>query len=181
MSVIHSMQRPLAQSFYYDGILAAPGVGINTILTEGADVAASIATTYSMDVGDSIDGTLASPTSADGVQVSLTADKTDTISMNSTALYDYLYLRDAAGNEITHDGDVAAATRRSPSRQRSPVRPICTPTSLAAAPVLTRFRCRRRCRRSGPPPKWSINCPVAAARCMASKGPILPILSPPPQ
>ena len=89
---------------------AATGSGVvHAAYSEAGDAAASVATTYSMGVGDSFSGTLRSEGDRDWVRVSLVAGQSYTISLSgagTNAVSDtYLSLYDGAGTLIGYDDD----------------------------------------------------------------------------
>ncbi|MGO4851632.1 M10 family metallopeptidase C-terminal domain-containing protein [Phaeovulum sp. W22_SRMD_FR3] len=89
---------------------AATGPGVaSAAYSEASDAAASVATLYSMGVGDSFSGTLSSAGDRDWVRVSLVAGQSYTISLTgagATPVSDtYLRLYDSAGNQIGYDDD----------------------------------------------------------------------------
>lgn len=73
--------------------------------TETSDAAAGTATTYSMSVGDTFNGTLESLGDRDWVWVTLDAGAYD-ITLNGVSLSDpYLRVYDSSGQQVTHDDD----------------------------------------------------------------------------
>ena len=88
--------------------------GSNNYITETADAADNITTTYTMNVGDFFIGSASSTTTAyndDWIRITLAANTTYTASMNSLGLYNaglndpYLQGYDSAGNVLAENND----------------------------------------------------------------------------